>query len=132
MKDKETRYVKMLLLEKNVKLIVMNKDNDGKDLSELNKKIITLLTKTFGGATVSESFGTWEDREKLYQDPNKVIQCNYHHLDGSMVKNIYEAIQMELKQGKQEAVSLLLNDKLAIIEPTDNFDKVQGFINLFK
>lgn len=122
----------MLLLEKNVKLIVMNKDNDGNDLSELNKKIIKLLTTTFGGTTVSESFGTWEDSEKLYQDPNKVIQCNYHHLDKDMIKNVYKAIQMELKQGKQEAVSFLLNDKLAIIEPSDGFDKVKGFINLFK
>lgn len=122
----------MLLLEKNVKLIVMNKDNDGNDLSELNKKIIKLLTSTFGGTTVSKSYGTWEDNNKIYQDPNKVIQCNYHHLDGNMVKNVYKAVLMELKQGKQEAVSLLINDKLAIIEPTDNFDKVQGFINLFK
>lgn len=122
----------MLLLEKNVKLIVMNKDNEGNDLSELNEKIIKLLTNTFGGTTVSESFGTWEDNNKIYQDPNKVIQCNYHHLNGNMVKNVYKAVQMELQQGKQEAVSLLVNDKLAIIEPTDNFDKVQGFINLFK
>ena len=122
----------MLLLEKNVKLIVMNKDNDGNDLSELNKKIIKLLTNTFGGTTVSESFGTWEDNNKIYQDPNKVIQCNYHHLDGNMIKNVFKAVQMELQQGNQEAVSLLINDKLAIIEPTDDFSKVQGFINLFK
>ena len=122
----------MLLLEKNVKLIVMNKDNEGNDLSELNEKIIKLLTNTFGGATVSESFGTWEDNNEIYQDPNKVIQCNYHHLNGNMVKNVFKAVQMELQQGHQEAVSLLVNDKLAIIEPTDNFDKVQGFINLFK
>lgn len=122
----------MLLLEKNVKLIVMNKDNDGNDLSKLNKKIIKLLTNTFGGTTVSESFGTWEDNNQIYQDPNKVVQCNYHHLDNSMIKNVYKAVQMELQQGKQEAVSLLVNDKLAIIEHTDNFDKVEGFINLFK
>lgn len=122
----------MLLLEKNVKLIVMNKDNDGNDLSKLNEKIIKLLTNTFGGTTVSESFGTWEDNNQIYQDPNKVVQCNYHHLNGNMIKNVYKAVQMELQQGNQEAVSLLVNDKLAIIEPTDNFDKVQGFINLFK
>lgn len=122
----------MLLLEKNVKLIIMNKDNDGNDLSDLNQKIIRLLTNTFGGTTVSESFGTWEDNNKIYQDPNKVIQCNYHHLDGNMIKNVFKAVQMELQQGKQEAVSLLVNDKLAIIEPSDTFDKVQGFINLFK
>lgn len=122
----------MLLLEKNVKLIVMNKDNDGNDLTDLNNKIIKLLTNTFGGTTVSESFGTWEDNNKIYQDPNKVVQCNYHHLDGNMIKNVYKAVQMELQQGNQEAVSLLVNDKLAIIEPSDNFDKVQGFINLFK
>lgn len=122
----------MLLLEKNVKLIIMNKDNEGNDLSKLNNKIIKLLTSTFGGTTVSESFGTWEDNNKIYQDPNKVIQCNYHHLDGNMIKNVFKAVQMELQQGNQEAVSLLVNDKLAIIEPTDNFDKVEGFINLFK
>lgn len=122
----------MLLLEKNVKLIVMNQDNDGNDLTDLNNKIIKLLTNTFGGTTVSESFGTWEDNNKIYQDPNKVVQCNYHHLNGNMIKNVYKAVQMELQQGKQEAVSLLVNDKLAIIESTDNFDKVQGFINLFK
>ena len=122
----------MLLLEKNVKLIVMNKDNDGNDLSKLNEKIIKLLTNTFGGTTVSESFGTWEDNNKIYQDPNKVIQCNYHQLNGNMIKNVFKAVQMELQQGKQEAVSLLVNDKLAIIEPTDDFSKVEGFINLFK
>ena len=49
-----------------------------------------------------------------------------------MIKNIYKTVQMELQQGKQEAVSLLVNDKLAIIEPTDDFSKVEGFINLFK
>lgn len=122
----------MLLLEKNAKLIVMNKDNEGNDLSKLNEKIIKLLTNTFGGTTVSESYGTWEDNNKIYQDPNKVIQCNYHHLNDGMIENVFKAIQLELKQGKQEAVSLLLNDKLAIIEPSDGFDKVQGFINLFK
>lgn len=122
----------MLLLEKNIKLIVMNKDNNGKDLSELNHKIIKLLTTTFGGTTVSSTFGTWEDNTKLYQDPNKVIQCNYHSLEKDMIKNIYKAIQLEMKEGQQEAVSLMVNDKLAIIEPTDDFSKVEGFINLFK
>lgn len=122
----------MLLLEKNVKLIIMNRDNNGNDLSKLNKNIIKLLTTTFGGTTVSESFGTWEDSNKMYKDPNKVVQCNYHRLDNGMIKKIYQAIEMEMKEGKQEAVSLLVNDKLAIIEPADNFEKVQGFINLFK
>lgn len=49
-----------------------------------------------------------------------------------MVKNLYKAIQLEMREGQQEAVSLLVNDKLAIIEPTDDFSKVEGFINLFK
>ena len=122
----------MLLLEKNVKLIIMNQDNDGKDLSKLNQNIISLLTKSFGGTTVSATYGTWQDSTNTYEDPNKTIQCNYHTLTIDNMRDIYKAIQLEFNEGKQEAVSLLVNDKLAIIEKTDTQQDVFNFMNIFK
>ena len=122
----------MLLLEKNVKLIIMNQDNDGKDLSNLNKKIVDLLTKSFGGTTVSATYGTWSDESKTYEDPNKTVQCNYHHLSEQNMVDLYQAVQLELDEGRQEAVSLLVNDKLAIIEKSDSQQDVFNFINIFK
>lgn len=122
----------MLLLEKNVKLIIMNQDNDGNELSELNHKIIELLTKSFGGTTVSATYGTWSDDSKTYEDPNKTVQCNYHHLSEQNMKDLFQAVQLEFNEGKQEAVSLLVNDKLAIIEKTDTQQDVFNFINIFK
>lgn len=122
----------MLLLEKNVKLIIMNQDNDGKDLSKLNQNIISLLTKSFGGTTVSATYGTWQDSTNTYEDPNKTIQCNYHNLTKDNMQDIYKAIQLEFNEGGQEAVSLLVNDKLAIIEKTDTQQDVFNFMNIFK
>lgn len=122
----------MLLLEKNVKLIIMNRDNDGNDLSELNHKIVELLTKSFGGTTVSATYGTWSDDSKTYEDPNKTVQCNYHHLSEQNLQDLYQAVQLEFNEGKQEAVSLLVNDKLAIIEKSDTQQDVFNFINIFK
>lgn len=122
----------MLLLEKNIKLIIMNQDNDGKDLSKLNKNIISLLTKSFGGTTVSATYGTWQDNTNTYEDPNKTIQCNYHSLTMNNMQDIYKAIQLEFNEGGQEAVSLLVNDKLAIIEKTDTQQDVFNFMNIFK
>ena len=122
----------MLLLEKNVKLIIMNQDNNGKDLSELNRKIVDLLTKSFGGTTVSSTYGTWSDSERTYQDPNKTVQCNYHHLSEQNMVDLFQAVQVEFDEGNQEAVSLLVNDKLAIIEKSDSQQDVFNFINIFK
>lgn len=122
----------MLLLEKNVKLIIMNRDNDGKDLSELNRKIVDLLTKSFGGTTVSATYGTWSDSKRTYQDPNKTVQCNYHHLSEQNMVDLFRAVRLEFDEGHQEAVSLLVNDKLAIIEKSDTQQDVFNFINIFK
>ena len=122
----------MLLLEKNVKLIIMNQDNNGKDLGNLNKKIVDLLTKSFGGTTVSSTYGTWSDSERTYQDPNKTVQCNYHHLSEQNMVDLFQAVQLEFDEGSQEAVSLLVNDKLAIIEKSDSQQDVFNFINIFK
>ena len=122
----------MLLLEKNVKLIIMNRDNDGKDLSDLNKKIVDLLTKSFGGTTVSATYGTWSDESKTYEDPNKTVQCNYHHLSEQNMVDLFRAVRLEFDEGRQEAVSLLVNDKLAIIEKSDSRQDVFNFINIFK
>jgi hypothetical protein len=122
----------MLLLEKNVKLIIMNRDNDGKDLSNLNKKIVDLLTKSFGGTTVSSTYGTWSDNKQTYEDPNKTVQCNYHQLTIQNMKDLFQAVQLEFNEGRQEAVSLLVNDKLAIIEKSDTQQDVFNFINIFK
>ena len=46
--------------------------------------------------------------------------------------DLYQAIQLEFNEGKQEAVSLLVNDKLAIIEKTDTQQDVFNFISIFK
>ena len=43
-----------------------------------------------------------------------------------------EAYDLEFNEGHQEAVSLLVNDKLAIIEKTDTQQDVFNFINIFK
>lgn len=110
----------MLFLDKQVTLMMMDYDNDGNSLQELNKRAKKALTAAFGGVTIVDGTGTWLQGSKLYQDKNKLYQCNYSgNLTEEQKQALLRVIQAEFTQGKQEAVSVMYGHKLAIIDQND-------------
>lgn len=106
----------MLKLNNSVSIYLMKKDNNGKDLTELNNDIIKELSDAFGGATVVDGQGYWVDNDTLYRDDNIIAKCNYSELSKDMLSAFLNAINKEFKEGKQLAVSVELNGCLYILE----------------
>lgn len=71
----------MLILDKSIKIILMDKDNNGKDLQSLNDKAMQELAGAFGGVTTTPAAGAWVDNGKTYIDQSHVYQCNFSTLD---------------------------------------------------
>lgn len=106
----------MLKLNNSLSIYLMKKDNNGKDLSELNNDIIKELSDTFGGCTVVNGKGYWVDNNTLYKDDNIIVTCNYSELSNDMLNAFLNAINKEFKEGEQLAVSVELNKCLYILE----------------
>lgn len=106
----------MLKLNNSLSIYLMKKDNNGKELSELNNGIIKELSDTFGGATVVDGQGYWVDNNTLYKDDNIIVTCNYSELSNDMLSAFLNAINKEFKEGEQLAVSVELNKCLYILE----------------
>lgn len=110
----------MLILDKQVSVLMMKKDNDGRYLSKLNKKATSVLTEAFGGATIENTSGTWLNGSKLYTDRSYKITCNYaKKLTAKQLKALLTVIRMEFLQGRQQAVSVVSNGTLYILERSD-------------
>lgn len=110
----------MLILDKQVSIIMMKKDNSGKYLSKLNKDAKKILTAAFGGVTVSNGSGTWLDSGVLFEDRNYIFHCNYAgKLTDDQKAALVEVIKMEFLRGDQKAVSILFGSSLAILDRSD-------------
>lgn len=106
----------MLKLNNSLSIYLMKKDNNGKDLTDLNNSIIKKLSNTFSGCTVVNGKGYWVDSDTLYKDDNIIATCNYSELSKDMINAFLNAINKEFKEGKQLAVSVELNKCLYILE----------------
>ena len=110
----------MLILDKQVSILMMNKDNQKNSLSKLNRQAKEILTKAFGGVTVEKTSGTWIDEGVLYKDESQKISCNYaEKLTLDQMRAFMTVINLEFKKGKQNAVSIFVGSTLYIIEPND-------------
>lgn len=110
----------MLILDKQVSILMMNKDNQKNSLSKLNRQAKEILTKAFGGVTVEKTSGTWIDEGVLYKDESQKISCNYaEKLTLDQMRAFMTVINLEFKKGKQNAVSVFVGSTLYIIEPND-------------
>ena len=110
----------MLILDKQVSVLMMKKDNNGRYLSKLNKKATSVLTEAFGGATIESTSGTWLNGSKLYTDRSYKVTCNYaKKLTDKQLKALLTVIRMEFLQGGQQAVSVVSNGTLYILERSD-------------
>lgn len=110
----------MLMLDKQVSIILMKKDNQGHYFSNLSKNAKRILTAAFGGVTISNGSGTWLDRGTLYEDKNYIYSCNYaNSLTNEQKAALIEVIKMEFLEGEQEAVSLMFGTSLAILDRSD-------------
>ena len=110
----------MLILDKQVSILMMNKDNQKNSLSKLNRQAKEILTKAFGGVTVEKTSGTWIDEGVLYKDESQKISCNYaKKLTLDQMRAFMTVINLEFKKGKQNAVSIFVGSTLYIIEPND-------------
>ena len=117
----------MIILDHSVSIFMMKQDNEGHDLTTLNNKAKKLLTQVFGGLTITEATGTWDDGYRLYKDDSCIYTCNYSgKLNTAEVITIMKIIKDELTKGKQEAVSVMFNGTLYILDAgdLDSFKKI--------
>ena len=114
----------MLKLNNSLSIYLMKKDNEKKDLSQLNNDIIKDLSSAFGGATIVDGQGYWVDNNTLYKDDNIIVQCNYEELSKKMKNSFSNAIRLEFKKAKQLAVSVELNGELYILENLSDIKKL--------
>lgn len=118
----------MLKLNNSLSIYLMKKDNNGKELSELNNDIIKELSDTFGGCTVVDGRGYWIDNDTLYKDDNIIATCNYSELSKDMLNAFLNAINKEFKEGEQLAVSVELNKCLYILENLKDIKKIRKLL----
>lgn len=110
----------MIILDKQVRIFMMDKDNKGNDLSALNSKAKKQLTKVFGGLTITKAAGTWIDAGKLYEDSSYIFSCSYSgKLTDEQASAVIEVVKAELNKGKQQAVSIMFYNKLLIVTKED-------------
>lgn len=81
------------------------------------KEVATLFSKLFGGATVTDAFGYWIDKNgELIPEPTKIV---YSFCTGEDLKNGIEEVVKKAKNLKkeleQEAISLEVNGELYFI-----------------
>ena len=110
----------MMILDKKISVILMKKDNEGRYLSELNKKAKKILTEAFGGTTIVSASGTWVDNGKTYEDKNYIVSCNYaNRLTSKQLSAFLTVVKMEFLKGKQLSVSVILGQSLYILDRND-------------
>lgn len=117
----------MIILNNQLKIFMMQKDNDGRDLSDLNAKAKKQLTQAFNGLTITNAEGTWIDGDQLYIDKSYIYSCSYSgKLTATQTSAVIDVIKDELNKGKQQAVSIMLNGTLYILDAgdLDNFKEI--------
>lgn len=114
----------MLKLNNSLSIYLMKKDNNGKDLTDLNNGIIKNLSSAFGGCTVVDGQGYWVDDDTLYKDDNIIVKCNYSDLSKDMINAFLNSIKDEFEKAQQLAVSVELNGELYILENIKDIEKL--------
>lgn len=117
----------MIILDKSIKIILMDKDNNGKDLHALNNRAMQVLAGAFGGVTTTPAAGAWIDNGKTYIDKSHIYQCNFSALDAEKISAVIETVKMEFLDGGQFAVSVEIGGALIVIEKSELADGLKDF-----
>ena len=97
---------------------VMKNDNDGVSLAPLNDKIKLTACLRFGGCTLVDSRGLWNDGDKLFADDSYRMIVAFNNDDKAM-DHLLDLIKLELVGGNQEAVCFTVNGSTSISESID-------------
>jgi len=92
------------------------KDNNGHDLTFLNKLLQKELCQSFGGCTVSSGFGSWVNQNnKLYSEPVNIFEVATKA--SPKVKTALKRLAVKFgKMANQEAVYFVYNNKPEIVD----------------
>ena len=97
---------------------VMKQDNDGVSLESLNDEIKLTACLRFGGCTLVDSQGLWNDGDKLFDDDSYRMIVAFNN-DEKAMEHLLDLIKLELIQGKQESVCFTIDGKTSISESVD-------------
>ena len=107
-----------MLLKNTFEMQVMKNDNDGVSLAPLNDKIKLTACLHFGGCTLVDSQGLWNDGDKLYNDDSYRMIVAFNNDDKAM-EHLLDLVKLELVGGNQEAVCFTVNGSTSISESID-------------
>ena len=107
-----------MLLKNEFKMQVMKKDNDGVSLKPLNDKIKLTACLHFGGCTLLESNGYWNDGAQLFKDESYRLIIAFNN-DDKALDHLLDWVKLELLGGNQEAVCFTVNGSTSISSSVD-------------
>ena len=107
-----------MLLKNEFTMQLMKKDNDGVSLASLNDQINLTACLRFGGCTLLESNGYWDDGEKLFADDSYRMIIAFNR-DEKTLDYLLNLVKMELVGGNQESVCFTLDGKTSISSSID-------------
>ena len=107
-----------MLLKNTFEMQAMKKDNDGVSLAPLNDKIKLTACLHFGGCTLVDSQGLWNDGDKLYNDDSYRLIIAFNN-DDKALDHLLDLVKLELVGGNQEAVCFTINGATSISESID-------------
>lgn len=107
-----------MLLKNTFTMQIMKQDNDGVSLAPLNEKIKLTACLRFGGCTLVDSQGLWNDGGKLYNDNSYRMIVAFNNDDKAM-EHLLDLVKMEMIGGNQEAVCFTVNGSTSISESID-------------
>lgn len=107
-----------MLLKNTFEMQVMKNDNDGVSLEPLNDKIKLTACLRFGGCTLVDSQGLWNDGDKLYNDDSYRMIVAFNN-DDKALDHLLDLVKLELVGGNQEAVCFTINGATSISSSVD-------------
>ena len=103
-----------MLLKNEFSIQLMKQDNDGVSLNSLNDKIKMTACLRFGGCTLLESNGFWNDGDRLFADESYRMIVNFNNNDGKAMDYLLDLVKLELVGGNQQAVCFTINGATSI------------------
>jgi len=99
------------------KLILPVKDNEGKDLLDTHRDLKNLLVKNYGGCTISNAVGCWEDKQSGKVFDEAVIIYQVAITNSLIEKAQFKSFAIEYgKKAGQLAIYYCINGKPFIQE----------------
>ena len=92
---------------------IMKKDNQGVSLKPLNDQIKLKASQSFGGCTLLNSQGYWEEQGSLFVDDSYRLVIDFNS-DQDTIAKLLDLVKMELIGGRQEAVCFTIDGVTSI------------------